>query len=150
MTDNQTVLVHGTCVALATRGALLQGPPGAGKSDLALRFITGHGIKDAALVADDQVRIKREGDILNASAPAVLEGMLEVRGIGIIAFKPLISVPLALVVTLCARGEVPRLPPSPLPRQEILGVLLPVLTLSPFDSSSPVKLKLALEKLIQA
>ena len=31
-------LVHGTCVALGRRAALLRGKPGAGKSDLALRF----------------------------------------------------------------------------------------------------------------
>jgi len=47
------MLVHGSCVAWAQGGILLLGPPGGGKSDLALRLL-GRG---AVLVADDQVEV---------------------------------------------------------------------------------------------
>ena len=55
-----TELVHGTCVALGRTAALLRGPSGSGKSDLALRFLflarRGPAALDAPiLVADDQV-----------------------------------------------------------------------------------------------
>ncbi len=55
-------LVHGTCVALGQRAALLRGPSGSGKSDLALRFLflarRGPAALEApVLVADDQVRL---------------------------------------------------------------------------------------------
>ena len=49
-------LVHGTCVALGGRAALLRGGSGAGKSDLALRFMAlpAEGALIPRLVADDQ------------------------------------------------------------------------------------------------
>ena len=55
-------LVHGTCVALGRRGALLRGSPGAGKSDLALEFLAlpGDGALRPGLVADDQVYVDGE------------------------------------------------------------------------------------------
>src|SRR5215470_7119252 len=59
-------LVHGTCVALGRGAALIRGPSGSGKSDLALRFLylarRGPAALEAPiLVADDQVRVTREG-----------------------------------------------------------------------------------------
>src|SRR5690606_40569165 len=78
--------VHGTCVSLAGRGALLFGPPGAGKSDLALRFIftpLPESFGQPMLVADDQVEISREEGKLIARCPARIEGRIEVRGVGI-------------------------------------------------------------------
>ena len=59
------ILVHGTCVALGTKGVLLLGSSGSGKSDLALRLIH----DGATLVADDRVVLSVKGDKLAASAP---------------------------------------------------------------------------------
>src|SRR5262245_51558605 len=63
---DEAELVHGTCVALGRGAALLRGPPGSGKSDLALRFLylarRGPAALEAPLlVADDQVRLARAG-----------------------------------------------------------------------------------------
>ena len=82
-----TELVHGTCVALGRRAALLRGAPGSGKSDLALRFLflarRGPAALEApALVADDQVRLSRDGDRVLAAAPESIVGKMEVRGRG--------------------------------------------------------------------
>ena len=74
-----TSQVHGTCVAVAGVGVLLRGPPGSGKSDLALRLID----RGAELVADDRVTLRREDDGIVASAPASLAGLIEVRGVGV-------------------------------------------------------------------
>ena len=113
-----TTLVHATCVALrppaklsagAWRAVLLRGPSGAGKSDLALRLIEAGG----RLVADDQTRIVRYGEVLIASAPAALAGLLEVRGVGIVklAVNQLLSrAPLSLMVMLLLTTTVTLMP----------------------------------------
>ncbi|GBE44711.1 HPr kinase/phosphorylase [bacterium BMS3Bbin10] len=143
------LLVHGTCIAMSASGALLRGAPGSGKSDLALRFISLFGVADggiqgACLVADDQVLLSREGRGLVARSPETIAGRLEVRGVGIVEVPHCERTPLTLVVDLVAAGDVPRMPPDPLPREDILGVQTPVVKLNPFEISSPVKLKLVL------
>lgn len=146
-------LVHGTCVALGGRGALLRGAPGSGKSDLALRFISlfgagpggaGGDADIASLVADDQVLLSRDGNGMQARAPRNLKGRMEVRGIGIVDVVHEKSISLVLLVDLVAARDVPRLPDSPLPCEDVHGVALPVLKMYPFEVSAPVKLKLAL------
>jgi len=139
------IILHGTCVALAESAALLRGAPGAGKSDLALRFLSAFADEGAVLVADDQVRLTRSGEGLIASPPPRLAGLLEVRGIGIVnaAFRE--RAPLCLIADLCDADAVPRLPPEPLPCAEILGCSVPVLVMEPFAASAPAKLKLALD-----
>src|SRR5215470_6766080 len=113
-------VVHGTCVALGQRGALLRGPSGCGKSDLALRFLflprRGPLARDApALVADDQVELVRTGESrVLALAPASIRGKLEVRGVGIVGVKTLARCELAVVVDLVRANAVERMPPSDL------------------------------------
>lgn len=138
------LLIHGTCVALGNRAALLKGEPGSGKSDLALRFVSSFSADGAVLVADDQVRVWREGDGLVAGPPETLAGLLEVRGVGIVEMGHVKSAALELIVTLSPAETIQRLPPDPLPCEEILGRSLPVLALNPFEASAAVKLKLAL------
>jgi HPr kinase/phosphorylase len=59
---------------------LLLGPSGIGKSECALDLIArGH-----ALVADDVVRIRRDGDGLSGSAPETIRFFMEIRGIGLL------------------------------------------------------------------
>ncbi len=52
-----TLTIHATAVALDGVGVLLRGPPGSGKSDLALRLID----QGARLIADDQTALSRHG-----------------------------------------------------------------------------------------
>lgn len=139
-------LVHGTCVALGRRGALLRGQPGSGKSDLALRFLSlaGDGALKPALVADDQVSIQGDGNRLLASPPSTIAGKIEVRGLGIMEVPHLPQAELVLVCDLVNDKDVPRMPPEPWERAEIAGRPLPLLKLAPFELSAPLKLKLAL------
>jgi HPr kinase/phosphorylase len=136
-----SLLVHGTAVAIDSRAVLLRGPPGCGKSDLALRLIDG----GARLIADDQVvLLPREGHIL-VRAPATIAGLIEVRGVGILRLNPLDEVRLALVVDLVPAAQIERLPE---PRFEtILGLAIPLLALAPFEASAAAKLRLALRTL---
>ncbi len=140
-------LVHGTCVALGRRGVLLRGSPGAGKSDLALKFmeLPGDGALCPSLVADDQVYVTANSDgTLTASVPPTIAGKIEVRGLGIMQVPFLPEAELVLVCDLVAGEEVPRMPPESAKKMVIAGVSLPTLRLAPFEASAPLKLKMAL------
>src|SRR5690242_15181364 len=100
------VLTHGTCVEIGGVGVLLRGPPGSGKSDLALRLID----RGARLVADDQTELRREGAAVLASAPPSIAGRIEVRGVGILELPQAPSVALGLVVDLVPAADIERLP----------------------------------------
>lgn len=131
----ERLLVHGTAVALDGEAVLLRGPPGAGKSDLALRLIDGGG----RLVADDQSEIFRRSDRLWVRAPAALAGLLEIRGIGILPVAAMAEAPLALLVDLVAPAAVERLPEAAV--ENLLGLSLPRLALAPFEASAVAKLR---------
>jgi HPr kinase/phosphorylase len=132
------IRVHGTSVALGGDGILLQGPPGSGKSDLALRLIDA----GALLVADDQTELAVVGDDLQTSAPAAIAGQIEIRGLGILRVPSAPSAALRLVVRLVAPQQLERLPEPQF--CELLGRSVPLLALAPFEASAPIKLKLAL------
>ena len=133
--------MHGACVEFDGRGILFLGPSGAGKSDLALRLIDG----GAKLVADDQIVLARNEPNgipgLVASAPNNIRGLLEVRGLGIVAVETVPSAPLFLVVELAAPGLVERLPEAA--TWQCLGIEVPMIKLAPFEPSTPAKLRLA-------
>lgn len=72
--------MHGVLVEIYGIGILITGESGIGKSETALELIKrGH-----RLVADDAVDIKEIEGILSGTSPYITEGMLEVRGMGII------------------------------------------------------------------
>jgi HPr kinase/phosphorylase len=140
-------LVHGTCVALGRRGALLRGSPGAGKSDLALRFMAlpDDGALQPRLVADDQVLVTAGADgKLVASPPPTIAGRIEVRGLGIMEMPFLAQAELVLVCDLVGGEDVPRMPIDAEARTVIAGLPVPTLKLAPFEASAPIKLKMAL------
>jgi HPr kinase/phosphorylase len=143
-------LVHGTSVALGRSAVLLRGPSGSGKSDLALRFLFlarrgPAALEPPTLVADDQVRIRREGDRLLVEAPATLRGKLEVRGLGIVEMKSAADAELVLVADLVAAGEVERMPDAGA-RESLLGVDVAAIRLVAAEPSAPIKLALALAR----
>jgi serine kinase of HPr protein (carbohydrate metabolism regulator) len=143
-------LVHGTCVALGRSAALLRGPSGSGKSDLALRFLFlarrgPAALEPPTLVADDQVRIRRDGSRLLVEAPATLRGKLEVRGLGIVEMKSAADAELVLVADLVASGEVERMPDADA-KVSLLGIDVAAIRLAAAEPSAPIKLALALAR----
>lgn len=131
--------VHASCVEIDGIGVLLRGGSGSGKSDLALRLID----QGARLVADDQVILERAGSALLARAPETLHGLIEVRGLGILRLDAAPDAVVALVIDLVAPDRVPRLP-DPL-SWDCEGVGVPVLSLAPFETSAPLKVRLAVK-----
>lgn len=130
-------VLHASCVAIHGRGVLLTGASGAGKSDLALRLID----RGATLVGDDGVIIEARDGRLHARPGPNIEGQMEVRGLGILAF-PWKEAPLALAVAL--DQPMPRMPDEMLPFHAIEGLTLPIIALDPFEASAPVKVEKAL------
>ena len=127
--------IHATAVAKQGRAVLLLGPSGAGKSDLALRLVA----NGWQLVADDRVRLTPAPDGLVASAPPRLAGLLEVRGVGIVA-EPTSPSRVVLALDLADRPE--RLPePGVL---HLAGHAIPLLPFDPFGESAPLRLERAL------
>ena len=106
MNRPNVVNIHATCVVLARAaptfgarhdaGVLIMGKSGAGKSDLALRLIE----RGAILVADDRTDLLLTGGSLIARAPANLRGLMEVRGVGIVAVPCAPKTRVSLAVTL--------------------------------------------------
>lgn len=137
---------HGGLVATRMdgrwRGALIEGPSGTGKSDLALRMM----VSGFRLVADDRVMVWTSGGRLFGKAPEPLSGLLEARGVGIVPVAPLEFCEITLMV-LCRRGpaEVERMPDAA--PAEVLGVTIPQIELWPFEAAGPAKLRRALEHL---
>lgn len=128
---------HASCVEFEGVGLLLRGPAGAGKSDLALRLIEA----GAALIADDQVELETRDGRLLARAPVALAGLLEIRGLGIVALPYQANTLVRVAVDLTAPAAPERLPEAEATRIE--GVLVPVLRLVPFEPSAVAKLRMA-------
>ena len=127
---------------------MIRGAPGAGKSDLALRCLAQPPSDliacQALLIADDQVLAEPRDGKLRLSCPSPIKGLLEVRGLGIVAVPTQEIADLELLVDLVARDEVERLP-DPEAAVELLGVRVRRLALFPFEASAALKLLLALQ-----
>lgn len=132
---SDTALLHATAVAIEGEAVLLRGPPGSGKSDLALRLIDG----GARLVADDQVVLQRLGARVVVSAPAVIAGLLEVRGVGIVRVETIEAAPLALIADLLPSDQIERMPRGRV--EPVLGLEIPLIWLAPFEVSAAAKLR---------
>jgi serine kinase of HPr protein (carbohydrate metabolism regulator) len=132
--------LHASCVASAGRAVLITGPSGSGKSDLALRLID----RGFTLVSDDRTIVRKDGDRLIASAPATIEGKLEIRGIGIVDMDCVADMPVALVVELT--GDMLRLPDDDRERL-ILGASIPLVSVNPVTASASSKVVVALDRL---
>jgi HPr kinase/phosphorylase len=136
------LLVHATAIAIEGDAVLLRGPPGAGKSDLALRLIEG----GARLLTDDQALLQRVDNRIIVRAPAAIVGLIEVRGIGIVQVASLEEAPLALVVDLVPSAQVERFPDNRF--EMMLGLSVPLIALAPFEASATAKLRLARQRFV--
>jgi len=134
--------LHGTVVALDGLGVLLIGPSGSGKSDLALRLVEAGW----SLVADDRVVIRLADGRPTASAPDLLAGLIEARGVGIVPVPCLSQAEVVLVVLLTQPHLIERYPEDE--TFPIENVYVSAIRLAPFEASATMKLRLALRQAV--
>jgi serine kinase of HPr protein (carbohydrate metabolism regulator) len=99
--------IHATGLVLGKTGLILRGVPGAGKSILALELLDEWELRGAPakLVSDDRIDIEATSGGLVMHAPRAIEGLIELRGRGIVA-RPLVRrAPLHLVIDLVDSHE---------------------------------------------
>ncbi|MBI4920220.1 MAG: hypothetical protein HY834_00590 [Devosia nanyangense] len=94
--------IHATGLMLGKTGLILRGPSGAGKSLLALELLDEWDARGlpAKLVSDDRIDVESTRSGLVMHAPKAIEGLIELRGRGIVSRPFVQKAPLNLVVDL--------------------------------------------------
>jgi HPr kinase/phosphorylase len=138
-----TPTIHASAVLVGARAILIRGSAGSGKSRLALNLIqatAGGRLVLARLVADDRVHLESAHNRLIVRPPAVLAGLLEVRGLGIqrLPYEPVAVVSWVVDLDVVAP---PRLPDPATAHAEVAGVVIRRLAVAP--GCDPVPLVLA-------
>lgn len=111
--------IHATAVAHGQNGCLITGPSGSGKSALALQLMA-YGCE---LVSDDQVEVlNRHGQLL-ARAPNAISGLIEARGVGILAAQSVSVARISFIVDM-ETVEDARFPSAL--QTQLLGVSVPL------------------------
>ncbi len=129
-------LRQSTAVAILGRALLIEGPPGSGKSSLALALID----RGATLIGDDGIALERRGAMLWAVPAPATAGLIELRNVGI-ATLPSAEAPVALVLMLAL--DAPRF----IERTEMVdieGLAVSLLLFDPRVSAAAVRAEYAL------
>ena len=125
-----------SCVLVNGRGLLIEGPPGSGKSGLALALID----RGARLVGDDGVRLEARQARVWANPPPNTEGLIEIRNVGI-ARLPCSEGVIALLLRLAP--DAPRFVEEA-EQAQLCGCEVPQITLWPDTPALPLRAEWAL------
>ena len=137
MTLAVTLAPHqATGVALGSRGVLIEGPPGSGKSSLALQLID----RGAVLIGDDGVVLEARAGALSALPHPQTAGLLEIRNVGLVSY-PCVSARIALVIAL--DEDAPRFIDAPA-QCERAGIIVPLVRLWPHSPALVLRAEAAL------
>ena len=132
--------IHACAVLVGARAVLIRGPAGSGKSQLALALIqAGESgrLPFTRLIGDDRVHVEpMHGRLLVRPAEA-LEGLIEVRGLGI-RQVPFEGVAMVGVVADLAVVDSERLPGAKSAVTEVAGIMLPRLAVAPGEDPYPL------------
>jgi serine kinase of HPr protein (carbohydrate metabolism regulator) len=136
MTEAPTI--HASVVLTGRKAALIRGPSGSGKSQLAWELLQ-NVLPFARLVADDRAHLEVRAGRLLVRPANTLAGLIEIRGLGIrqLPYEPLAAV--GLVVDLAA-ADAGRLPPREAAQTTLEGVSLPRLAVAPGMAALPLVL----------
>jgi serine kinase of HPr protein (carbohydrate metabolism regulator) len=131
--------IHASAVLCGHRGILIRGASGAGKSRLVLAILQAAGTGFARLIGDDRIHVQAAHGRLLLRPPAALQGLLEVRGLGVrrLPFEP---VAVADLVIDLGVAEAVRLPEAADLATTIEGIALARLAVAPGADALPVLL----------
>ncbi len=119
--------VHASAVQVGDIGILIRGPSGAGKSRLAFDLILAGragNIPPARLIGDDRVLLGAEDGRIGIRPAAELEGLIEIRGLGIRRCDFVTQAVLGLVVDLAA-DDAARMPEPGALAVTLYGIEIP-------------------------
>ncbi len=129
--------IHATMVEIGGKGVLFKGSSGCGKSDLALRLLADDKVH---LVADDVVNLYVAAEKIYGEAPQNLQGLLEIRGIGVVRRPFVAQSTVDLVVNLVDKPtQIERMPKTA--HENILGLEIERIDLYAKENSAPEKVK---------
>lgn len=136
--------VHANCLVVGTRGILVRGRSGSGKSELTDLLIEAAGVRGnlGVLVADDRVYLAARDGQLVARAPDTISGLMEVRGRGLVRTVSMSAAKVDLLVDLKPEDAIERLPASALGCEKMDGVPIPVCSCPenrPWDSTRLIR-----------
>ena len=128
-----------TAIAIGERAVLIEGPPGCGKSSLALALID----RGASLIGDDGVALEAAGARLVVRPHPRTRGLIEVRNVGLVTMPVREEALAALVILLD-----PAAPRFVEATETVLraGVALPMLRLWPESPVLAIRAELALRQ----
>ena len=136
----ETKQIHASMLKINNKGVLIKGKSGCGKSDLALRLLAD---KNVYLVADDVVSLFIENNKVCGKAPENLQGLLEVRGVGVVKIPYVEQASVDLVINLIDNpSEIERMPK--IAHENILGLEIEQIDLYAKECSAPEKVKIKL------
>lgn len=128
-----------SCVAINGRGLLIEGPPGSGKSSLALALID----RGAMLIGDDGVLLEaRNGQLIAMPHPSTT-GLLEIRNLGLVPMAVCSEAPIHLIITLTSKA--PRFIEAA-DQLEIEGCAVPHIQLWPDSPVLALRAEIALDR----
>ncbi|MFM8646887.1 MAG: HPr kinase/phosphorylase [Methylocystis sp.] len=120
--------IHANALIVGTKGLLLRGPSGSGKSALTLALIAQSRQTNnfACLVADDRVQIEAVNGRLIARPHEKIAGLIEARGLGLITLPHLEACVLHALIDLATPDQPPkRLPEDSDKTAQLMGIELP-------------------------
>jgi serine kinase of HPr protein (carbohydrate metabolism regulator) len=130
------ILRQAGCVSIGGRGILIEGPPGSGKTSLALMLLD----RGARLVGDDGVLLSIRHGRLWASPPPNTAGKLEIRGVGIVDL-PAMDAPVSLWLDISQLA--PRYVENAATK-DLLGAAIPALTFDARGGAAAIRAEYAL------
>jgi HPr kinase/phosphorylase len=140
MTASAAASIHASAVQVGDRAVLIRGPSGSGKSQLAFQLIlAGRSgqISPTVLVGDDRVHLQASGGQLVVRPAPALEGLIEVRGLGIRRCAFTNEAIVGLVIDL-ASDDAERLPPLQALQININGISIPRIPVGAEFQSLPI------------
>jgi HPr kinase/phosphorylase len=122
----EATTIHAGCVLIGEKAVLIAGLSGTGKSSLTRELLEAARRRGrfGRLVSDDRTRIEARHGRLIARPVEAIAGLIEVRGVGLVASEHEAAGVVALLVELWA-DEPPRLPDAAEASVALCGVVIP-------------------------